>query len=119
VALAVLNTIEQDKLLTHIREIGGYLKEQLGVLKQRHRIIKEVRGLGLMVALELTKAKAAKFAVGECLKRGVIINRTHEVVLRLLPPFIIEKKHVDELASTLDGVFADWQNEEGDKNARN
>ena len=62
-----------------------------------------------MAALELSDGDAAKFAVAECLKRGVIINRTHEVVLRLLPPFIVQKKHVDLLVKTLDAVLSSWE----------
>jgi len=109
VALAVIQTIEDEGLLKHVREAGAYMQKQLGTLKQRHRIIREVRGVGVMVAVELTSGDAAKFAVAECLKRGLIINRTHEVVLRLLPPFIIENKHVDVLGATLDAVLTEWE----------
>lgn len=112
VALAVLGTIENDGLLKHVREIGGYMQQQLIALKKRHSIIREVRGLGVMLAAELTSGDAAKFAVAGCLKRGVIINRTHEVVLRLLPPFIVEEKHVDTLVSTLDAVLTQWETEQ-------
>lgn len=112
VALAVLETIENDGLLKHVREIGRYMQQQLADLKKRHSIIREARGLGVMLAVELTNADAAKFAVAECLKRGVIINRTHEVVLRLLPPFIVEKKHVDAFALTLDAVLTQWEAEQ-------
>ncbi|HKD91922.1 MAG TPA: aspartate aminotransferase family protein [Terriglobales bacterium] len=124
VALAVLDTIERDNLLKHAREVGAYAQQQLGKLKQRHSIIRDVRGLGVMLAIELTNGEAAKFAAAECLKRGVIINRTHEVVLRLLPPFIIEKRHVDALVSTLEDVLNAWESghkqsiSEGRKNGR-
>ena len=124
VALAVLDTIERDDLLKHASEVGAYAQRQLGKLKQRHNIIREVRGLGVMLAIELTNGEAAKFAAAECLKRGVIINRTHEVVLRMLPPFIIEKRHVDVLISTLEDVLNAWESgrkqstSEGRKNGR-
>jgi acetylornithine aminotransferase/acetylornithine/N-succinyldiaminopimelate aminotransferase len=124
VALAVLNTIANEDLLKHVREVGSYAQQQLGRLKERHGVIREVRGLGVMLAVELTTGEATKFAVAECLKRGVIINRTHDVVLRLLPPFIVENKHVDVLVATLDEVLSAWEAEhqqstsEGRKNGR-
>ena len=108
VAIAVVDTIEREGLLAHVNEIGAYMKAQLALLQSRHPLIREVRALGVMAALELSDGDAAKFAVAECLKRGVIINRTHEVVLRLLPPFIVQKKHVDLLVKTLDAVLSSW-----------
>jgi acetylornithine/N-succinyldiaminopimelate aminotransferase len=108
VAVAVLETIEREKLLPHINKIGAYLLARLQALKKKHSLVREVRALGVMAALDLTSADAAKFAVSQCLRRGVIINRTHETVLRLLPPFIIERKHVDQFIATLDAVLAEW-----------
>ena len=109
VAIAVVDTIEREGLLAHVNEVGAYLKSQLASLQSRQSLICEVRALGVMAALELSDADAAKFTVAECLKRGVIINRTHEVVLRLLPPFIVQKKHVDLLIKTLDAVLSTWE----------
>src|SRR5205085_11451588 len=74
VALAVIETIEKQDLLKRVREVGTYIQQQLSALQKRHSIIREVRGMGVMVAVELTSSDAAKFAVTECLKRGVIIN---------------------------------------------
>jgi len=108
VAIAVLETIEREGLLPHVNRIGAYLLAALKKLQSRQSLVREVRAMGVMAALELTSSDAAKFAVTECLRRGVIINRTHDVVLRLLPPFIIERKHVDRLVSILDEVFSDW-----------
>jgi acetylornithine/N-succinyldiaminopimelate aminotransferase len=109
VAIAVIDTIEREGLLCHVNQLGAYLASKLQGLKARHSIIREVRALGLMAALDLNSADAAKFSVSECLRRRVIINRTHDTVLRMLPPFIIESKHVDQLASTLDQVLAQWE----------
>lgn len=109
VAIEVIETIEREHLLKHVREIGAYMRQQLGSLKEQHSIIREVRGLGVMVAVELTSIDAAKFALAECLKRGVIINRTHDLVLRMLPPFIAEKKHVDVVVLTLSEVLRGWE----------
>jgi acetylornithine/N-succinyldiaminopimelate aminotransferase len=108
VAIAVLETIEGEGLLRHVNRIGAYLFARLKALQKKHSLIRDVRALGVMAALDLTSADAAKLAVSECLRRGVIINRTHDTVLRLLPPFIIQRKHVEELIATLDAVLAEW-----------
>jgi acetylornithine aminotransferase/acetylornithine/N-succinyldiaminopimelate aminotransferase len=60
-----------------------------------------------MLALELDSTDAAKAAVTRLLAKGILINRTHDTVLRFLPPYIAEKKHVDELVYALDHALAD------------
>jgi acetylornithine/N-succinyldiaminopimelate aminotransferase len=106
VACAVIDTIQRERLLPHIQKIGLYFRLQLEALKQEHACIREVRGAGLMLGANLDSADLAKAVVKEMLRRGVIINRTHETVLRFLPPYIIEKKHVDEVLRTLDSVLS-------------
>ncbi len=59
-----------------------------------------------MLAIELDSSETAKAVVGELLAKGILINRTHETVLRFLPPYIIEKKHVDEVVHALDLALA-------------
>jgi len=105
VALAVLSTIESEGLLRHVANIGAYLRARLEELQARHALVREIRGLGLMIGVELADAEAAKFVAREAMAHGLIVNRTHEVVIRLLPPFIIERKHVDELVRTLDQLL--------------
>jgi len=61
--------------------------------------------LGLMVGVELNSGELAKTAVKKMMERGVIINRTHETVLRFLPPYVIGKAHVDEVIEKLDSVL--------------
>jgi acetylornithine/N-succinyldiaminopimelate aminotransferase len=109
VAVAVLDTIERDSLLKHVGEIGAYLGRRLAELQQKHTLIKQVRGVGVMYGIDVADAECAKFVVREMLQRGVIVNRTHEVVIRLLPPYIIEKKHVDQLVRTMDRVLSDYE----------
>jgi len=58
-----------------------------------------------MVAAELRSADVAKAAVKQMLERGIIINRTHDKVLRFLPPYIIEREHIDEVITVLDEVL--------------
>lgn len=96
-----------DGLLDHVREIGGYFYEQLEVLKARHDTIREIRGKGLMLGVELDSADAAKAVVSALLQNKILINRTHETVLRFLPPYIIREKHVDEVIRALDSALSD------------
>jgi len=65
-----------------------------------------VRGMGLMLAVDLDSSEAAKAVLSDLLAKGILINRTHETVLRFLPPYIIEKKHVDEVVHALDKALA-------------
>jgi acetylornithine/N-succinyldiaminopimelate aminotransferase len=91
-----------DELLDHVREVGSYFHEQLDRLKARHECIREVRGMGLMLGVELESADIAKAMVSVLLQNRILINRTHETVLRFLPPYIIQQKHVDEVIKALD-----------------
>ena len=105
VALQLLQILEKQKLLKHAQKTGDYFIKQLEKLQALHPSIKEVRGLGLMVGVEMESADLAKAIVQHMLERGVILNRTDETVLRFLPPFIIKNKHVDEVITRLDQVL--------------
>ena len=61
--------------------------------------------MGLMLGLELDSAATAKAVVARLLGQGILINRTHETVLRFLPPYIIQKKHVDQVVRALDAAL--------------
>jgi acetylornithine aminotransferase/acetylornithine/N-succinyldiaminopimelate aminotransferase len=106
VALAFLKTLEQQDLLKHVVEVGKYFREQLQQLDAKHPEIQDVRGIGLMVGLELNSAELAKKVAKEMLVRKIVINRTHETTLRFLPPFIIERKHVDKVVQALDSILS-------------
>jgi acetylornithine/N-succinyldiaminopimelate aminotransferase len=60
-----------------------------------------------MLGLELDKGDTAKAVVAQLLRQGILINRTHETVLRFLPPYIIQKKHVDQVVRALDAALTD------------
>jgi acetylornithine aminotransferase/acetylornithine/N-succinyldiaminopimelate aminotransferase len=109
VAIAFLETLEREKLVEHVGKMGDYLRGQLEALKEKHSAIKDVRVLGLMVGVELDSADLAKAAVKKMMERGVIINRTHDVVLRFLPPYVIGKAHVDQVIEKLDSVLEEQQ----------
>jgi len=105
-AVAVEFVKQMKALLPHVQNVGNYFQEQLVELKKKHPAVREVRGLGLMLAVELDDADAAKSVVRKMLEEGIIINRTHDTVLRFLPPYIVEKKHVDQAVQALDRVLA-------------
>jgi acetylornithine/N-succinyldiaminopimelate aminotransferase len=100
VALEVLRITKSR--LGQVRELSKYFLGQLKKLAKNHTSIREVRGLGLMLAIDLDSAPLAKAVMQQLLREGILINRTHETVLRFLPPFIIEKKHVDQVIHALD-----------------
>jgi acetylornithine aminotransferase/acetylornithine/N-succinyldiaminopimelate aminotransferase len=109
VACTVIDQIEKRKLVKSNRELGKYFVKKLEGLKKKHSSISQVRGLGLMVALELHSADLAKAVVPAMLERGIIINRTHETALRFLPPYTIRKKHIDEVVNALEAVLTSLQ----------
>jgi len=78
----------------------------LDALAARHDFVREVRGMGLMLGMELDSGETAKAVVKQLLAKGILINRTHDTVLRFLPPYIIQKKHVDEVIHALDSALA-------------
>jgi acetylornithine aminotransferase/acetylornithine/N-succinyldiaminopimelate aminotransferase len=104
-AVAVEFLKQMEKLLPHIRTIGGHFRSRLEDLAAKYPQVREVRGLGLMLALDLNSADLAKAVAKQLLQEGIIINRTHETVLRFLPPYIIQEKHVDQLISALDSAL--------------
>lgn len=102
-ALAVLNTIQKEKLLTNTQRMGEYLFFRLNELKNKYKLIKEIRGLGLMVGVEL--AIEGKIIVERCIEKGLLINCTHDKVLRLMPALNITKKEIDRVVSILESVL--------------
>ena len=108
VAIAVIDTIEKDGLLANATAVGDYFQQQLRSLAKRHEAIVDVRGKGLMVAAELDSAELGKLTVAEMLKRHILINCTSDTVLRFLPPFILERAHVDTAIKALDEIFSEY-----------
>jgi acetylornithine aminotransferase/acetylornithine/N-succinyldiaminopimelate aminotransferase len=105
VANVVIDTMEKEGLLANATAVGDYFQQQLRALAKRHECIVDVRGKGLMIAAELDSADLAKLAVAEMLKRRILINCTSDTVLRFLPPFILERAHVDTAIAALDEIF--------------
>ena len=101
-AVAIEFLREEQRLLKHVAAMGEYFHAALQALDKKHASIRDVRGAGLMLAVELDSADLAKAVAKKSLEAGIIINRTHETVLRFLPPYIIQKKHIDQLVEALD-----------------
>jgi len=99
-ALAVLRAIKKEKLLVNAQKMGEYLFLLLNALKDRYEVIKDVRGLGLMAGIELDVE--GKPIVEKCMSKGLLINCTHDKVLRLMPALNINKKEIDKAVSILD-----------------
>ncbi len=104
-AVAIEFLREEKKLLKHVRALGEYFQVALEALDKKHKSIQDVRGAGLMQALELDSPELAKAVARQLLREGIIINRTHETVLRFLPPYVIQKKHVDRVIKALDAAL--------------
>ncbi len=102
--IAALRTTVEDGVLDNCRSVGSYLVERLNGLKGKYPFVKEVRGRGLIVGMDLAIPGAG--IVERCFEKGLLINCTGETVLRFLPPLIITEADVDEMVTLLDGVLA-------------
>ena len=103
-ALEFLNTVESEKLLENIRVRGAELREGLAALAAKFRFIREIRGEGLLLGVELS-VEGNPF-VAEAMRRGLLINCTHDFTLRLLPPFILSRAQVREFLRLFEMVLS-------------
>jgi acetylornithine/N-succinyldiaminopimelate aminotransferase len=102
-ALCFLQELVGGGLLAHVGRAGRHFEQRLRAIGAKHAIVKEVRGAGLMWGLDLTIDAAP--LVQEAAARGVIVNRTSETVVRLLPPLIITTDEIDSALDRLDQAF--------------
>src|SRR5262245_21113922 len=101
--LAVCHALLGARVLEQARKTGEYFAKGLSDCKAQHRVVREVRGLGLLQGIELDMD--AKIVVSECLARGILVNATGEHVLRFVPPLIISQPEIDQLLETLAQIF--------------
>ena len=104
-AVAVIEAIEEENLLENAAESGEYAKEKLSKLVEKYHIIEHVRGVGLMIGVQLT-VPGAKI-VEACLEKGLRINCTHDTVIRFMLPMIVTKEQIDKAIEIFDGVLAE------------
>jgi predicted acetylornithine/succinylornithine family transaminase len=102
VALEFFDILEG--LLPNIQQMGSYLHLMLNELARKHSFVKEVRGLGLMIGLEMEIP--GKQMVLDAIAEGLLINCTHDTVLRFLPPYIVTERDVDTAVKILGKIFA-------------
>ncbi len=102
-ALAVLRVLLDGKILDQGRRMGECLAKGLATLKERHRCVKEVRGLGLLQGMELEID--GKAVVADCLTRGLLINCVGDRVLRFVPALTITEREIDRLLAALSQIF--------------
>jgi acetylornithine/N-succinyldiaminopimelate aminotransferase len=105
VALEFLDVL--DELLPAIQRTGGYFHVRLNELARKHAVIKEVRGYGLMLGVEL--AVPGKQLVLDAIGEGLLLNCTHDTVLRFLPPYTVTEKEIDQAVKILDKLIGKLQ----------
>jgi predicted acetylornithine/succinylornithine family transaminase len=103
-AAFVLEQLMDHGLIEHVKTVGDHFERRLRTLAMKHPLIVEVRGAGVMRGLELQIDAAP--VVEQARQRGLLVNRTDEKVIRLLPPLTIEAAEIDRAVDMLDEVFA-------------
>ncbi len=108
-ACAAIDVMVEERLTERAAKLGKYFKERLEELQARHKIVRDVRGLGLMIGMEL------RFDVLNILlksiDKGVLILDAGRNILRFLPPLVIEKEHIDRVVTVLDAILEEEENE--------
>jgi acetylornithine/N-succinyldiaminopimelate aminotransferase len=104
-ACAVFDAIDADRLLENTRRMSKYVFRRLDMLRKRHKVISDLRGVGLMIGVELSRPGAG--VVARCMRKGLLINCTHDTVLRFMPPMTVGRAHVDRAVSVLDEALAE------------
>lgn len=104
-SLEVLHTLEDEGIIEHGREMGDYLKGALNDLKEKHEVIRDVRGIGLLLGIRLATAGAP--FVTRCMEKGFLINCIQDNILRFIPPLIVEKEQIDALMACLDELLSE------------
>ncbi len=102
-SLETLRVLIEDGVIENCREMGAYFMDSLLALKQRHDSILDVRGIGLLLGMKM-KTEGTPI-VSACMEKGFLINCIQDVILRFIPPLIIEKSDIDALITCLDEVL--------------
>jgi 4-aminobutyrate aminotransferase len=111
-ALATIQVIE-DGLVENAEQVGGYLREKLTELQSAHSVIKEVRGLGLMIGVEFAKPDAKRTpdpklrdqVMQTCFEQGLLLLNCGESTLRFCPPLIVNREQVEAAVAIFDAAI--------------
>ena len=104
-AVAAIEAIEEENLLENADRLGRYTMDKLQQLKQKHSVIESVRGVGLMIGVQLSSSGVE--IVDKCLENGLRINCTQGTVLRFMAPMIATESQIDQAIDILDAVLSD------------
>ena len=104
-ALEVCKILTEDKIIENGHQAGKYLKEKLYKLKNRHAVVEDVRGMGLLLGMKL-KIEGGPL-VTKCMQKGFLINCIQDNILRFIPPLIISNDEIDTLIECLDTVLTE------------
>jgi len=105
-SLALMEMLQDDSLMQRVTEVGIFFRKRLRRLQRSHpTIIRDVRGTGLMIGLEI--AFSGKGVVSKMLERGFLLNCTQDVVLRMLPPYLIKKSEITSMLTHLEEVLVE------------
>lgn len=107
---AAIDALLEEQLVDKATVTGKYFKKQLEALQAKHKIIKEVRGLGLMLGVELRYDVLNVILKAQ--RKGVLVLDAGRTVVRLLPPLVIEKEQVNKVIAVLDTVLGEEENEQ-------
>ena len=111
VAGAVVESLLGDKWIDHCRAVGVHFKEKLQALAKKYPFIKTVRGLGLILGVEMESPGAS--VVTALMEKGFLINCTQEKVLRFVPPLVVGNEEIDRLIEALGEVLDQMPVSEG------
>lgn len=101
--VAVMEQVASASFLKGVRDRGEYLMKRLAELQQKSGVIKEVRGMGLMVAVDLTVPAAQ--IINQAMGRGLLLNKTSDQTLRFVPPLTIQKREIDRMIAILSKIL--------------
>jgi len=104
-AIATIEAIEEGNLLENARKLGDYTQNKLSQLKEKFPVIDHVRGIGMMIGVQLTKSGVS--IVNKCLEKGLRINCTHDTVIRFMPPMIATQEHIDKAIEIFENVLSE------------
>lgn len=110
-AVAAIDILIEEKLPERAEKLGNYFMRRLNELKEKHRIIRDVRGVGLMIGIELRFE--VKNIILNGLKKGVLFLYAGKNVLRFLPPLVINKEQIDKVIEVLDGLLSEEEKRRG------